>query len=117
MSGFDLPAIGDLTQRLLPQGEVAVPERAPLLGEDAAPGRGGDAAAAPFGGLLADAIDRTASLQHQVRDQTEAMLMGEPVAMHDIMLAMGKSEVAFNLMLEVRNKLVEAWEKLSRSVM
>jgi flagellar hook-basal body complex protein FliE len=32
------------------------------------------------------------------------------------MMAMGKSDVAFNLMLEVRNKLVDAWEKLSRSV-
>jgi flagellar hook-basal body complex protein FliE len=31
------------------------------------------------------------------------------------MAAANKSEVAFNLMLEVRNKLVEAWEKLSRS--
>jgi flagellar hook-basal body complex protein FliE len=33
------------------------------------------------------------------------------------MIAANKSEVAFNLVLEVRNKMVEAWEKLSRSVM
>jgi flagellar hook-basal body complex protein FliE len=42
--------------------------------------------------------------------------MGEPVALHDVMASMGKSEVAFNLVLEVRNRLVDAWEKLSRSV-
>ena len=34
------------------------------------------------------------------------------VELHDVMLAANKSEVMFNLMLEVRNKLVEAWEKL-----
>jgi flagellar hook-basal body complex protein FliE len=38
------------------------------------------------------------------------------VGVDKLMLSIGKSEVAFNLMLEVRNKLVDAWEKLSRSV-
>ena len=42
--------------------------------------------------------------------------MGEPVALHDVMSSMAKSEVAFNFVLEVRNRLVDAWEKLSRSV-
>ena len=43
------------------------------------------------------------------------MVMGEDVELHDVMIAGSKSEVAFNLLLEVRNKLVDAWEKLSRS--
>ena len=48
--------------------------------------------------------------------KTQALATGEPVALHDVMVSMGKSEVAFNLLLEVRNKLIDAWEKLSRSV-
>lgn len=69
-----------------------------------------------FGGTLADAIDRVDSLQGEVASKTQALATGEPVALHDVMVSMGKSEVAFNLLLEVRNKLVDAWEKLSRSV-
>lgn len=119
MSGFDLPGIGGFVARP-PQGggAAALPPSPPLLGDDL----GGREAAVPAGGAsfgdrLAEVLESTAGLQREVRNQTEAMFMGEPVALHDVMLAMGKSEVSFNLMLEVRNKLVEAWEKLSRSVM
>jgi flagellar hook-basal body complex protein FliE len=51
-----------------------------------------------------------------VQDQVRAAASGEPVELHDVMMSMGKSEVAFNLLLEMRNKLVDAWDKLSRSV-
>jgi len=43
------------------------------------------------------------------------MALGENVELHDVLIATNKSEVAFNLLLEVRNKLVDAWDKLSRS--
>lgn len=69
-----------------------------------------------FGGALAEAIDRVDTLQADVADKTQRLAMGEDVALHDVMSSMGKSEVAFNLVLEVRNRLVDAWEKLSRSV-
>jgi flagellar hook-basal body complex protein FliE len=42
-------------------------------------------------------------------------VLGEEVELHDVLIAGSKSEVAFNLLLEVRNKLVDAWEQLSRS--
>ena len=69
-----------------------------------------------FGGALADVLQRVDSLQSETAQKTQALAMGEPVALHDVMASMGKSEVAFNLVLEVRNRLVDAWEKLSRSV-
>lgn len=68
-----------------------------------------------FGGVLADSIARVNSLQQDVGDKARAMALGENVEVHDVLLAASKSEVAFNLLLEVRNKLVDAWEKLSRS--
>jgi flagellar hook-basal body complex protein FliE len=57
------------------------------------------------------------SLQDDTRAKTRGLALGEDVDVHDVMIAANKSEVAFNLVLEVRNKMVEAWEKLSRSVM
>jgi flagellar hook-basal body complex protein FliE len=54
-------------------------------------------------------------MQSDVRSKVRGLVLGEGVELHDVMLAINKSEVSFNLMLEVRNKLVDAWEKLSRS--
>ena len=68
-------------------------------------------------GMLTDALETVQSLQDDTRAKTRGLALGEDVDVHDVMIAAGKSEVAFNLVLEVRNKMVEAWEKLSRSVM
>lgn len=81
------------------------------------PAAGGAAVGEPggFEALLADSIGSVNALQKDVAAKTRGMALGEDVEVHDIMMASSKSEVAFNLMLEVRNKLVDAWEKLSRS--
>ncbi len=110
MSGFDI--IG---------GPLQGPElqRPRLLGEpgDARVQEGDGGSGTPgFAHTLADAVNRVDALSDEVTAKTEALAMGKPVELHDLMMAMGKSEAAFNLMLEVRNKIVDAWERLSRSV-
>jgi flagellar hook-basal body complex protein FliE len=57
------------------------------------------------------------SLQKDTQDKVRSMMLGEGAELHDVMIAANKSDMAFSLMLEVRNKLVDAWDKLSRSVM
>ena len=71
---------------------------------------------ATFGGALADALGQVNALQDAVGQKYRALATGAPLELHDLMSAMGKSEVAFNLLLEVKNKLVDAWDKLSRTV-
>lgn len=105
MSGFD---IGGL------QGPGLRPM--PLVGEGA-PRELVDGGEQPsFGGALADALGEVDQLEDAVRNKYQALASGQPVELHDLMSAMGKSEVAFNLLLEVKNRLVDAWDKLSRAV-
>ena len=68
-----------------------------------------------FEALLNGSLGSVNQLQNDTRNKTLGLALGEDVEIHDVMLASAKSEVALNLMLEVRNKLVDAWEKLSRS--
>ena len=93
------------------------PARPALLGErpdaPAAPEGGG---AQPFGSLLLDAVHEVAQYSQEASHKTQALARGEPLEPHELMIAISKSEVAFNLMLEVRNKLIEAWQTLSRQV-
>lgn len=118
MSGFDLPPVIGYDQmfKSRPQGE-GLGSRG--IGQDLLPGRvdGGEntKTESKFESKLADSLGAMRELQNDVNDKYKSLLLGEDVELHDIMAAANKSEVMFNLMLEVRNKLVDAWEKLSRS--
>lgn len=128
MSGFDLPSLPgfdpsqlqEAMRQLGKRGEQAPvtpgvqdPERfgARLPGGT----RTGSGDGAAFEGVLADSIAQVHALQQDVQHKTRGLALGEDVELHDVLIASSKSEVAFNLLLEVRNKLVDAWEKLSRS--
>ncbi|HMQ21050.1 MAG TPA: flagellar hook-basal body complex protein FliE [Planctomycetota bacterium] len=67
-----------------------------------------------FGDIISDSISSVAEKQNAVRTELEKFATGKSEGVHDVMLAMGKSEVAFSLMLEVRNRLVEAWREITR---
>lgn len=129
MSGFDLPSLPGFDpshlQRLAQQFQRPGGEAARVAPEVQDPerfgarepgrvrtGRTGDE---DFGGVLAESIAQVNALQQDVQAKTRGLALGEDVEIHDVLLAANKSEVAFNLLLEVRNKLVDAWEKLSRS--
>lgn len=68
-----------------------------------------------FGARLQEALHEVVTLQKDAHDKAMALARGEPVQLHDVLIAMGKSEVAFNLALEVRNRLLQAWETLART--
>ena len=85
---------------------------------DGREGSGDDRSIAPessFANVLSESFGAVRSLQNDVAEKYKGLVLGEGVELHDIMAAANKSEVMFTLMLEVRNKLVDAWEKLSRS--
>ncbi len=67
-----------------------------------------------FGRMLAEGVFEVSEAQRNVRHKMEGLLTGETKGIHEVMEAMGRSEVAFQLMLEVRNRLIEAWRELTR---
>lgn len=46
--------------------------------------------------------------------ETNKMLLGETDNVHQSMIAMQEAGVAFNMMVEVRNKLVQSYQELMR---
>lgn len=127
MTGFDLGPIGGFdVAAFQKQIQRAMSERGPNMigppkvGGETTPLRPAgveETRGAGFEGFLGSAIGQVQALQQDTRDKTRGMMLGEDVELHDVMIAANKSETAFSLLLEVRNKLVDAWEKLSRSVM
>ena len=66
-----------------------------------------------FGDLFKRAINDTQGLQGDAKDMIGAFLRGEPVELHQVMAASEEAGIALELLVEIRNKLTEAY----RSVM
>jgi len=63
---------------------------------------------------LRGAMDETEQLQGQADTQTAALLQGKGMDVHSAMIAVEKADLSFQLMMQVRNKIVAAYQEISR---
>jgi flagellar hook-basal body complex protein FliE len=64
-----------------------------------------------FAGLLRQSIDAVNETQMHAGEMKTAFEVGDPnVELADVMIAVQKSSVSFQAMLQVRNKLVDAYK-------
>jgi flagellar hook-basal body complex protein FliE len=61
-------------------------------------------------GLVGD-VDK---MQKTAEETTRRMLTGEVEDVHQVMLAMEEAQTSFQLMMEIRNKLVDAYREVMR---
>ncbi len=67
-----------------------------------------------FGTMLDGLVGAVAEKQAASADLTKKVLLGENDQLHQSVIAMQEASVAFTLMVEVRNKLVESYQELMR---
>jgi len=67
-----------------------------------------------FGQLLMDALKEVNTAQTEAGELRDAFTTGGDVELHDVMIAMEKAGVAMQLSIQVRNKLLEAYQEISR---
>lgn len=73
------------------------------------------AANAPtFGQYLQDAVSEVNKAQLHAADMSARFAAGEPLDVHQVMIASQEASVALNLAIQVRNKLVEGYQELMR---
>ncbi|MFM7697910.1 MAG: flagellar hook-basal body complex protein FliE, partial [Limnohabitans sp.] len=65
-----------------------------------------------FGQLVSAAIGQVNDLQMQARGMQDAYDRGEPIALTDVVMGMQKSSLAFEATLQVRNKVLRAYEEI-----
>ena len=54
------------------------------------------------------------SMQHHADKSIEKMVAGEITDIHQVMLAVEEANLSFNLMMEIRGKMMEAYQELMR---
>ena len=67
------------------------------------------AGGASFKDTLARALGDVQGLQNQAGDTLGAFLRGDPVEIHDVMAAVEEAGIALEMLIEVRNRLTEAY--------
>ncbi|MFT5232895.1 MAG: flagellar hook-basal body complex protein FliE [Candidatus Krumholzibacteriia bacterium] len=71
-------------------------------------------APASFASQLQNAISDVQQLQVKREDMIEEMVTGQTTEVHDVMIAAKESQLAFELLMEVRNKLLESYQEMMR---
>ena len=70
-----------------------------------------------FGEKLQNAIQEVNNLKATSGEMIEGMVSGEVTEVHDVMIAAKEASLAFDLLLEVRNKLLESYQEIMRMQM
>jgi len=67
-----------------------------------------------FGEVLQDAIQQVSDIQMDAGTEVQKFMSGEVKDIHTAMVAVQKAEVSFQMMMQVRNKLVTAYQEIMR---
>lgn len=97
------PSLG----RLAPQPSATGAESAALANR-------GNSVFESFSKLLSQAMQDVNQVQQAADTDASRLVSGDPVDVHQVMIGMEKANVAFGLTLQVRNKLVEAYQEIMR---
>jgi flagellar hook-basal body complex protein FliE len=82
---------------------------APHLTAPAAAGAPGE-----FGSMLASAVQQVNQLQTDAGQSIQKFLSGEGEELHNVALATQRAEIAFDLGVQVRNKVVSAYQEIMK---
>ena len=69
---------------------------------------------ASFGQVLSGALDKVNNAQLEADGAVKKFLTGEIQDMHQVTIAMEQARLMMQLAVEVRNKVVEAYQEVSR---
>ncbi len=72
------------------------------------------AAGASFENMLGSFVGDVAQKQSTANDTIKALLSGQNVSLHQTTIAMEEANVSFQMMVEVRNKLLDSYQELMK---
>ena len=67
-----------------------------------------------FGKMLTDSIDQVNRLQVAADSSINDLAMGKKADIHRTMVAMEKASISFELLMQIRNKVISAYDKIMR---
>lgn len=92
-----------------PLKPLGPPGSSEATGKADAPGTAGG-----FANALRQQLEQVSQMQFEAEQGVQNLLTGQTQNITEVFTAARKAEVAFSLLLEIRNKLTEAYQELKR---
>lgn len=67
-----------------------------------------------FSEMLKDSIEKVNRLQLEADQASQELILGKDTNLHQVMIAIEKANVSFQFMMQVRNKILSAYEEMMR---
>jgi flagellar hook-basal body complex protein FliE len=68
----------------------------------------------PFADVLKDSISKVGEIEKEADQEAEKLARMETQDIHSTMIAIEKADITFQLMMQVRNKILNAYEEIMR---
>ena len=102
--GFNVTTIGTVGERLSLAAIAQEPGSARVVLE-------GDEHSS-FSNILKDALSEVAALQNEAQDAIGAFVRGDAIEIHEVMAAAEEAGIALDMLIEIRNKLTDAYRSV-----
>ena len=76
--------------------------------------KGASPASREFSELLKNAVESVNSMQHEAGRLEDAVAKGEDINIHQAVIAGEKAGLSFRLLMQVRNKMLDAYQEVMR---
>ncbi len=73
-----------------------------------------DSGGPDFGTILKDAISTVNQVQKESNQEIEKLMTGESQDLHATLIAVQRADLSFQMMMQVRNKIVQAYQEIMR---
>lgn len=91
-------------------GPSGLPQTAPMSLRDTEDARGD----LPFADLIKGLVQQTDEQQQLAKSGAEQLITGETDSIHDVVLTTSRADLAFRLMMEIRNRLIASYQEVMR---
>ncbi|HEX7057687.1 MAG TPA: flagellar hook-basal body complex protein FliE [Bacilli bacterium] len=85
-----------------------------VSGGTSAPGKGAVDVSGQFGKLLETAIDQLNAQNAEVDELTKQFATGQLTDIHQLLIASEKASLGLELTVQIRNKMIEAYQEIMR---
>jgi len=91
-------------------GLPLTPPQAPAL---ASPQAAVTAGGQPFKNILLEALNQVNTMQGQANEAVQQLVTGGDVNPAEVLTTLQKADISFRMMLQIRNKLVQAYQEVN----
>jgi flagellar hook-basal body complex protein FliE len=74
----------------------------------------GKAGSSSFSDVLKESISKVGELEKEANAQTEKLVNMDSQDVHDTMISVQKADLTFQMMMQIRNKIIDAYQEIMK---